>query len=1100
MKLAQFFCRERLSLEQLERRDLLSVTRLAAWNTLNNPNDAGSAADFSTVLAAIGNATVEGNTKRIDILALQETDPPGAGSNSITRIEDVLDNLYPSTDYASVVSAIDGGGDSTGFVYDTSAVSLLEAQEIEPAALTHTVLRGKFRPDATLGESDFYVYSVHLKSGNSAADATQRGIEANLLRADADRLGAGAHVLFVGDFNMQGSTEVAAANFAAAGAGQVQDVAAAPGQWHDNPAFLSLHTQNPQLSVDDRFDLQYASGEFFDGTGLEYVDNSFHVFGNNGTHALNGPITTGSGADPAVLAALVAASDHLPIVADYELIPSTPQVRIRETAGSTEAIEGGIFDTYSVVLDTVPTANVTVTLSPDSQIDLGSGPGVAVPLVFTPTNALTPQFVVTQAADDAVGEGTHAGLVSHTSLSSDSDYDGLTIADVTVQVIDNDTPTIVINELDADTESIDMLEFVELYDGGVGHTSLTGQTLVFFNGNGDTAYETFDLAGHTTDADGFFVLGNSALAATDLTFANNSLQNGADAVALYAGSFALGGAVTTANLLDAVVYDTNDADDAGLLALLTAGQPQLNEDQQSNRIFDSLARLPDSGTPRRTETYTAQAPTPAARNAPLVAGATVTQSANRIDVEEGGMVDSYQLALNTFPSQDVIVTVDPDDQTDLGAGAGVAITLTFTAANAILPQTIQVIAAQDLLAEGQHTSLITHTISTADSAYASVVVDSVVANVTDTTVAEPPSIVISEIMYNPDSDESEPGVAEWIEVVNTGTSTVDLGGWLFDDEDATNWGAIPAQTDLAPGQVAVFFDDEFTTAATFRSAWSISSEALVVGITWGSLANTPSATSEILELLDNSNTQMDLVNFDDSGVWPADGAGGASIYLTDLAADNNDGNNWALSTLGVEHALSPAGPTFATTDVGSPGRVVLPVVESADFDTDRNIDGHDFLLWQRGFGTVAPHAVRADGDADSDTDVDAVDLAIWELQYGSSAQLSAQATTSNIARQAGTDQREATENLASLAASLAGQRTKILPQNASLDDIPTAYDLESVWLPESVPIKLLRTQAKATHAEDLPQGERQEINRGDTDHLFEQWDAALGSNDSDRVT
>jgi hypothetical protein len=41
---------------------------------------------------------------------------------------------------------------------------------------------------------------------------------------------------------------------------------------------------------------------------------------------------------------------------------------------------------------------------------------------------------------------------------------------------------VVINEVDSDTPDADVAEFVELYDGGVGNTSLTGLVLVFFNG------------------------------------------------------------------------------------------------------------------------------------------------------------------------------------------------------------------------------------------------------------------------------------------------------------------------------------------------------------------------------------------------------------------------------------------------------------------------------------------------------------------------------------------------------------------------------------------------------------------------------------------
>jgi hypothetical protein len=56
-------------------------------------------------------------------------------------------------------------------------------------------------------------------------------------------------------------------------------------------------------------------------------------------------------------------------------------------------------------------------------------------------------------------------------------------------------------------------------------------------------------------------------------------------------------------------------------------------------------------------------------------------------------------------------------------------------------------------------------------------------------------------------------------------------------------------------------------------------------------------------------------------------------------------------------------------------------IPSADFDTDGDIDGLDFLAWQIGFGTVAPNAVKADGDADDDQDVDGADLSAWEVQY-----------------------------------------------------------------------------------------------------------------------
>lgn len=73
--------------------------------------------------------------------------------------------------------------------------------------------------------------------------------------------------------------------------------------------------------MDDRFDFQLVTGEFFGGEGPEYVSGSYHVFGNNGSHKLDGWISSGDGASQEVLAVLENASDHLPIVADYVIEP-----------------------------------------------------------------------------------------------------------------------------------------------------------------------------------------------------------------------------------------------------------------------------------------------------------------------------------------------------------------------------------------------------------------------------------------------------------------------------------------------------------------------------------------------------------------------------------------------------------------------------------------------------------------------------------------------------------------------------------------------------------------------------------------------------------
>jgi hypothetical protein len=70
------------------------------------------------------------------------------------------------------------------------------------------------------------------------------------------------------------------------------------------------------------------------------------------------------------------------------------------------------------------------------------------------------------------------------------------------------------------------------------------------------------------------------------------------------------------------------------------------------------------------------------------------------------------------------------------------------------------------------------------------------------------------------------------------------------------------------------------------------------------------------------------------------------------------------------------------------------VTPSADFNDDSQIDGVDFLAWQRGFGKTL-NALPADGDADSDHDVDAADLNAWKSQFGA---ISATATVESMSQ------------------------------------------------------------------------------------------------------
>ena len=135
----------------------------------------------------------------------------------------------------------------------------------------------------------------------------------------------------------------------------------------------------------------------------------------------------------------VRAHDALGNASDYVAPPATfslrevPGVIITEPGGSTEVAERGASDTYQVVLNAQPTANVTITLITDSQVNVSPDS-----LPFTPLDWETAQTVTVSAIDDAVYEGVHSGLISHTAASVDAGYTGIAIAGLTATISDND--------------------------------------------------------------------------------------------------------------------------------------------------------------------------------------------------------------------------------------------------------------------------------------------------------------------------------------------------------------------------------------------------------------------------------------------------------------------------------------------------------------------------------------------------------------------------------------------------------------------------------------------------------------------------------------
>ena len=303
----------------------------------------GPRSGMDSVLRAINAQNRPGFSKPIDIMLMQEAESVATTGQSYANLLNVITG---GTTY--LASTVDGSSTGSGrpiVVYNSAAVTLISEVGIGVVSSTtqpRQTMRYQFRPVGYDSSADLYVYNSHLKASTGSTNEARRNIETTTTRANADALGDGTNIIYVGDLNLYDSSEAAFQTLLAPGNGQAFDPINQIGSWSGNAVYKAFHTQSPATTaayggqvtggMDDRFDFQLVTGEWLDGRGLDYVSGSYWAFGNTGTHNLNGAITTGSSAalqallpgytvaqSGTVLTLLSQVADHLPVVADYQL-------------------------------------------------------------------------------------------------------------------------------------------------------------------------------------------------------------------------------------------------------------------------------------------------------------------------------------------------------------------------------------------------------------------------------------------------------------------------------------------------------------------------------------------------------------------------------------------------------------------------------------------------------------------------------------------------------------------------------------------------------------------------------------------------------------
>jgi len=318
----------------------LGQLRIVTLNASNAGSaTAGPRAGMETILTAIGTKVSDdpllagdsGIAKPIDILCLQEVNSASATGAGYAAL---FNQIYNTNNYAfGTLNGSTTGAGTQGIIYNTAAVELISSAAVGTTSLTSLArqnLRYQLRPVGYGAAADVYIYNGHWKAGTS--DQARRLAEANAIRTDVNsNLSAGANVIYTGDLNVYRSSDLGYARLLDSGNGQAFDPINAPGDWSGGTGFKAIHTQSPYRQslnpgfggtgggMDDRFDQQLVTANLNDAEGVAYIPNSYFVLGNNGSHALNQPLDSGTGASGPVLNELSSILDHLPVVADYQV-------------------------------------------------------------------------------------------------------------------------------------------------------------------------------------------------------------------------------------------------------------------------------------------------------------------------------------------------------------------------------------------------------------------------------------------------------------------------------------------------------------------------------------------------------------------------------------------------------------------------------------------------------------------------------------------------------------------------------------------------------------------------------------------------------------
>ena len=343
---------------------------------------------------------------------------------------------------------------------------------------------------------------------------------------------------------------------------------------------------------------------------------------------------------------------------------------------------------YTVVLDTAPTADVTIAVASDT---VTAATVSSASLTFTPTNWDTAQTVTVTGVDDDVDNPSdeRTASLSHTAASADGNYEGVAISieSVTVTVDDDDAAGVTVDPLALTVDE-------------AGSDTTADYTVVL--DTAPTADVTIAVASDTVTA--------ATVSSASLTFTPTNWDTAQT--------------VTVTGVDDDV---DNPSDERTASLSHTAASADGNYEGVAISIESVTVTVDDDDA----------------------AGVTVDPLALTVDEAGSDTTADYTVVLDTAPTADVTIAVASDTVT---AATVSSASLTFTPTNWDTAQTVTVTGVDDDVDNvgDQRTATVTHTAASADGNYEGVAIsiESVTVTITDDDDAPARFAALNEVILS----------------------------------------------------------------------------------------------------------------------------------------------------------------------------------------------------------------------------------------------------------------------------------------------------------------------------------------------------------------